>query len=199
MTEHMSSKTTLALLASAVAIANAKGLLKSLSKNATNATSVLDDMCSVIAYDLPSECQCQAGGNGQFEVQCQVDFMDVDEIGLTGSFAPCAQEAEAEFEVTESDLGIDWTKSYEAGEAEEFPIPGLTVGIPILGTAQVELAVELDGDASALTVSLGLDACIVSYFGTKCGSDLTSELPYYALNEQYDFSDYCQGGKKYGK
>ena len=118
--------------------------------------------------------------------------------GLTGSFAPCAQEAEAEFEVTESDLGIDWTKSYEAGEAEEFPIPGLTVGIPILGTAQVELAVELDGDASALTVSLGLDACIVSYFGTKCGSDLTSELPYYALNEQYDFSDYCQGGKKYG-
>ena len=67
-----------------MAIANAKGLLKSLSKNATNATSVLDDMCSVIAYDLPSECQCQAGGNGQFEVQCQVDFMDVDEIGLTG-------------------------------------------------------------------------------------------------------------------
>ena len=117
---------------------------------------------------------------------------------LRQSFAPCAQEAEAEFEVTESDLGIDWTKSYEAGEAEEFPIPGLTVGIPILGTAQVELAVELDGDASALTVSLGLDACIVSYFGTKCGSDLTSELPYYALNEQYDFSDYCQGGKKYG-
>ena len=130
--------------------------------------------------------------SSQFEVSCQVDFLDVDTIGLAGAFAPCNQPAQANFEVTESDLGIDYKKSYEGGESMEFPVPGLTVGIPIVGTAQVQLAVDLEGDASQLTVQLGLDACVTVLGVTECGSDLTSDLPYWALSDSYDFSNYCQ-------
>tara|TARA_B100000795_G_scaffold17640_1_gene11707 strand:+ start:707 stop:1414 length:708 start_codon:yes stop_codon:yes gene_type:complete len=168
-----------------------KGLASANRTNATK-TKTLDGICSVIADDLPSECQCTSGsGVGEFTVACTVDFLDIDEIGLTGNFQPCGSPAQANFEVTEADLGIDYTKSYEAGDAQEFPIPGLTVGIPIVGDAQVELAVNLGGDFSSLTVALGLDACIDTVIGDECGSDVSSELPYYAIQDSYDFSNYC--------
>ena len=159
---------------------------------ALNATRPLDGVCSVVGPDLPSECQCQQGQNAQFQISCQVDFLDVDEIGLYALFAPCNQPAAATFEVTEQDAGIDYKKQYEGGEAMEFPVPGLTVGIPVVGSAQVELAVDLSGNAEQLSVQLGLDACASVFGYQKCGSDLTSELPYYVLSEQYDFSNYCE-------
>ena len=34
---------------------------KTLSKNSNTTKAALDDICSVIADDLPSECQCQNG------------------------------------------------------------------------------------------------------------------------------------------
>ena len=112
----------------------------------------------------------------------QVDFLDVDEIVFTANLSPCGDPASAQFEVAESDAGIDWSKTYSAGDSEEFPIPGLSVAIPVLGDADVELAVDIEGDASALSMNFGLDACITVLGYSKCGSSLTSELPYYILS-----------------
>ncbi len=58
--------------------------------------------------------------------------------------------------------------------------------------SQVELAVDLSGNAEQIEVQLGLDACASVFGYQKCGSDLTSSLPYYVLDEQYDFSNYCE-------
>ena len=104
---------------------------------ALNATRTFDGICAVVGYDLPSECQCQEGQNNQFQISCQIDFLDVDEIQLFATFAPCNQPAQAAFEVREADAGIDYTKQYSGGEAMEFPVPGLTAGIPVIGSAQV--------------------------------------------------------------
>ena len=92
------------------------------AKNMTNMTaSPNDGVCEVIANDLPSECGCQEGGNGQFQVKCDVDFLDVDTIEFTANFQPCAAEAEVNFEIVEEDAGIDYQKSSSAGDAEEYP------------------------------------------------------------------------------
>jgi hypothetical protein len=178
----MMKSTALTLL---VAIAQAK--------NTTNMTATPSNgVCDVISGDLPSECQCTEGDSGQFAVACTVDFLDVDTIDFTANFQPCAAEAEVDFEIVEEDAGIDYTKSYTAGEAAEYPIPGLTVGIPVIGDANVMIAADVEGNAGALAVKVGLDACITVLGYQKCGSDLTSDLPYYVLSDSYDFSDYCQ-------
>jgi hypothetical protein len=64
-----------------------------------------------------------------------------------------------------------------AGTNTEFPIPGLSVEIPVVGSAGVFAAVKLEGDANQLSVQLGLDACGQIFGETECGSKLTSELP----------------------
>ena len=165
-----------------------------LEKNLTAADVVRggeNGLCSYIAGDLPQECQCQDGQQGQFQIDCTVDFLDVDTIGFAAAVAPCAQPAEAQFRITESDAGIDWQKTYSAGDTQEFAVPGLTVGIPLVGSAQVELAVGIQGNAQQLQMQLGLDACATVLGYQKCGSDLTSELPYWVLSGSYDFSGYC--------
>ena len=48
------------------------------------------------------------------------------------------------------------------------------------------------GNANALSVSLGVDACGWVYgWGNTCGKDLTSSLPYQILQGNFDFSSYC--------
>jgi hypothetical protein len=48
------------------------------------------------------------------------------------------------------------------------------------------------GNANALSVNLGVDACGWVYgWGNTCGKDLTSSLPYQILQGNFDFSSYC--------
>jgi len=147
--------------------------------------------CAEIADYLPSDCQCYEGSYGQFQVQCNMDFY-YDQINLVASFNPCATRAEAEFEIKEYDLGVDYSTSYEAGQSMSYPIPGLTASI-LAVTAQVYLDVTIDGNAEDLAVSLAVDACAtIPIYGSVCGADLTYSLPYVVMTGQYDFSGYCQ-------
>ena len=102
----------------------------------------------------------QEGDYGQFQIYCTIDLLDVDEINFTANFQPCADEAEADFEVVEEDAGINYQTSYRGGEAETFPVPGLTVGIPVVGDANVVIAADIEGNLSELQVHIGLDACM---------------------------------------
>ena len=66
------------------------------------------------------------------------------------------------------------------------------MGIPVVGDANVMIAADIEGNAGSLAVKIGLDACMTVFGYQKCGSSLTSELPYYVLSDSFDFSNYCQ-------
>ena len=126
------------------------------------------------------------------KLSCQVDVLGIDTVGVEANAALCDQPAGVSLEITEADAGIDFPiAKLELGTDEEIPIPGLTFGIPVVGSADANMAVKLTGDLSALEVDLGVDACM-SILGAKtCGGDLFSGLPIYVLQGQFDFSDMC--------
>lgn len=153
-------------------------------------------LCDYIADYLPSFCSCEDKDLGAI-AQCDVDVLGLDTIGVKADFEPCAQPLHIDLEITESDMGIDYPiTGITAGEDNEIPIPGLSWGIPIVGTADAEMAVKIDGNLDDVTISLGVDACATVLGVEECGSDLTSELPIYLLNSEFDFSDICDSMKK---
>jgi len=80
-----------------------------------------------------------------------------------------------------------------AGTDEEFPIPGFSIDIPVIGSAGVFAAVQIDGDLSEFSVQVGLDACVDTIIGEECGSSLTSDLPLWVLQGTYQFDSICNG------
>ena len=152
-------------------------------------------VCDILNEYLPSECQCTVPSPNGAHVSCSINFLDIDTIGMTADIEPCGNPATIGGEITEADLGINYQWGpYSTGDSGEEPIPGLSVGIPIVGNAQVEAAYDIEGNAGALTIKLGLDACIDSIIGKECGSDLTSELPIYILQDTFHFDSICGGG-----
>ena len=51
------------------------------------------DVCSEIEPFLPSACKCTSGTNQTTELDCSIDFLDVDEIGVKVTLALCAHPA----------------------------------------------------------------------------------------------------------
>jgi hypothetical protein len=96
--------------------------------------------------------------------------------------------------LTDHHAGIDYPiDDITFGTDQEFPIPGFSIDIPVVGSAGVFAAVDVSGDVSSFQAKLGLDACIDSIIGEECGSSLTSELPVYVLQGTFSFDSICNG------
>ena len=98
-------------------------------------------------------------------------------------------------QVTEADLGIDYAiEKLTAGEDAYLPVPGLSLDVPVLGSAGVNVVARITGSVGELTLSFGLDAC-GSVLGVEtCGADIDPyRLPVMMLNETYSFNDVCDG------
>lgn len=121
---------------------------------------------------------------------CDTTVLDVD-LEFSLLIAPCAQpEATIKFEIQVD--GCPWDYSITAGMDGSVDIPGLSFDIGIVSAGAV-LDYSLDGNAEALEIKLGLDAC-GSVFGVKeCGSDLSSDFPINILDEKINFGA-CAAG-----
>jgi hypothetical protein len=137
----------------------------------TKTTNAAGSVCEVISEYLPSFCGCKDETLGGV-MTCEVNLLGVETIGVFAELLPCALPAKMSFDVTSASTGIRFGDSVVLGTTEVVPVPGLTVGIPIIGTAQVQVNVELKGSVAQMAVDLALDACVASFLGTKCGSDL---------------------------
>ena len=94
------------------------------------------------------------------------------------------------FEATEADLGVDYKYEITAGEVEDIPIPGVSVDIPGLGEAGLVMSAEIDGNIDALTMDLGLDACVDVVGFLTCASTVDPvDFPIWLLESTFDFSD----------
>ena len=75
---------------------------------------------------------------------------------------PCGNPATIGLYVYETDIHLNYTVGqFGAGTHNEFPIPGLSVGLPVIGDAGVFVDLDIEGNADKLTIKLGLDACAV--------------------------------------
>ena len=77
------------------------------------------------------------------------------------------------------------------GKEGSYPIPGLSLHIPKLGNAGVQVAFELEGSAREAEIKVGLDAC-GSIDGHKiCGSKVIHELPLWLISGKFSFGHIC--------
>ena len=92
----------------------------------------------------------------------------------------------------EADLDIHYTNKVEFSDvAQEFPIPGLTVKIPLTGlNAGVYGAVNVSGTTGDFHLDAGLDAC-ANTNGLDCGSDLTHALPVWLIRGSANATSAC--------
>ena len=150
------------------------------------------DFCNEISPILPSECSCSSQQYGA-TVGCAVNFFDVDTIGLTGEFELCHNPASATIKVNDTKFGINHELAgLVAGKAIDFPIPGLSLDIPDIGSVGVNAVFDIEGDLENMDIKLGLDACGKVLGHSVCGSKLTDELPIYILDHTFNFDSLCK-------
>jgi len=160
-------------------------------RNTTKEGVKYTSVCDYLNSYLPDFCECSDVDLGAV-AKCQVNVMDVDSVGVKAQFEPCAQPLTIGLEITEADAGIDYPiAGISAGDDKEIPVPGLSFGLPVIGSADANMAVKVDGNIDAVNIAIGVDACATVLGFKKCGSSLTSELPIWILNGQFDFSNLC--------
>ena len=153
-----------------------------------------DGFCDYIWDDLPDECDCDDRDYGGI-VECDVDLMGLDTVGVKIDIEPCAEPMKFEMDITESDLGIDYPiVNIGPGTDEHVPIPGLSIDLPGVGDAGVDAIISLDGNIDELTLGFGVDACVDTPIGDACGADIPitgNPFPIMLLDATYDFGDLC--------
>jgi len=150
--------------------------------------------------DLPEECHCKEPGHHQVKIDCLKPFDSIffnDTIGLLINFDPCnAEGSKMDVEIIEVNHNIEYTiAGIDVGEEQIFPIPGMSIVVPTLGHVGLDLVVLMEGNPDMLKVKLGLDACAVVHDRQVCASSipgLNLILPWYVLQGNYTFGDYCE-------
>jgi hypothetical protein len=166
--------------------------------NSNNNTS----MCERIhPEELPEECTCLDNTAGPFSlvIACLKPFdspLFNDTVGIKLVVEPCNEEGSSiSIDITDVEKNIDYPISQiHAGEKEIYPIPGLSIGVPLIGHVGVDAVVSIAGNPDKLTLNVGLDACIVVRHKYVCAEvlpGLGEFLPWWVLNGTYTFGDIC--------
>ena len=156
------------------------------------------DACSAIRDVLPSFCEvasCDWLSPAGTVVSCpDINILDIDTCSATLSFDLCNPSGSSvTFEIVESDLGLDYTKTFQSGETEDFPVPGFSISVPGVASAGVNMVVGLDVSGQSIKVDLGVDVC-GSVLGVQvCGASITSALPIELVSASLDL-DICGSG-----
>mmetsp|Transcript_23345 Transcript_23345/g.34458 ORF Transcript_23345/g.34458 Transcript_23345/m.34458 type:complete len:209 (+) Transcript_23345:85-711(+) len=157
--------------------------------------------CDVIRDDLPDECACVEPGRWSVVVECLKEFNGEyfnDTIGMKVVIDPCDPlGSKMAVEVVEKKHEIDYKiAGVRAGEQKNFPIPGLSIIVPVLGHAGLDAAVYIGGNPDLLTLKVGLNACVVVHDKNVCASSIPGVnkiLPWWILKGEYSFGHVCRG------
>jgi len=149
------------------------------------------DFCGYVSRFLPSECNC-ANVNHGFDLQCNVNFFNLDKLGVELNVEPCGQPAEAVLDFTDTKFDIHHQLAgLVAGKTLKWPVPGLSLDFPEVGEIGVVLDFGFIGNAASLTINIDIDACgKIEHVGI-CGSELHLGLPLNVFSHTFDFSEFC--------
>jgi hypothetical protein len=149
--------------------------------------------CDRIRGDLSPSCVCRNANLGG-TVDCIIAVQGGDDFGLRMNFKPCDKEGHADMVVTEKKIPIDYRLAgIAAGQEQDIPVPGLSLGIPGLADAGVDVSVLVAGNVDNMDLHVGVTSCarICGLFKV-CGDKLTPFLPVTVLHGKYHFSDVCK-------
>jgi hypothetical protein len=168
---------------------------------ATAPASASGGMCDRIHPDeLPSECTCSDDTTPLgLIVSCLKHFNSThfnDTIGIQLTIDPCnAQGASISLDLTEETHGIDFPiTGLRAGEEHYYPIPGLSIIVPMIGSVGVDVDVWIAGNVDQLFLQVGLNACTLVRDKFLCASSfpgINHILPWWVLRGNYTFGDLC--------
>mmetsp|Transcript_14709 Transcript_14709/g.20431 ORF Transcript_14709/g.20431 Transcript_14709/m.20431 type:complete len:172 (+) Transcript_14709:420-935(+) len=144
--------------------------------------------CSEVKKHLSSDCNCVSSTKGGV-VNCSISVLGKDTVEVIAEVMPCGNPAQLTAEIKETVLGIHSTFGVKSGETEQFAVPGLTIGVPVIGNIGIYADLELKGNASHLEINVGLDGCAKVLGKTNCGEKLTDKLPITILDGTYSFED----------
>eukprot|EP00339_Tiarina_fusa_P015087 CAMPEP_0117027540 /NCGR_PEP_ID=MMETSP0472-20121206/20122_1 /TAXON_ID=693140 ORGANISM="Tiarina fusus, Strain LIS" /NCGR_SAMPLE_ID=MMETSP0472 /ASSEMBLY_ACC=CAM_ASM_000603 /LENGTH=227 /DNA_ID=CAMNT_0004734815 /DNA_START=41 /DNA_END=724 /DNA_ORIENTATION=- len=156
--------------------------------------------CDVVnSHDLPEECRCYQPGKYGVVVECLKVFNSTyfnDTIGMKINIDPCNPlGSRLSLDITEKDHNIDYAiVGVRAGEEKNYPIPGCSIIVPMVGHLGLDAAVLVYGNPDSLTLKVGLNACAVIREKELCASSipgLNTVLPWYVLSGTYSFGDFC--------
>jgi hypothetical protein len=183
-------------------------------------------VCSALYSYLPSDCRCYDDGQYGGSIDCTLDVrrlpapththhplishadrrppppplllfqVYLTEVGVRGVLQPCGTKATIGLTIYETTLGFSYSKSISSGTSFDAPVPGLNVGIPVVGSAGVVAKFSFTGTVSAVRMVGSLDVC-GSILGFKqCGSSLCSfcGLPVSVISATVNFNSVCSGG-----
>jgi hypothetical protein len=162
-------------------------------------------LCDHIRPDeLPKECSCREPGPYSLVVECLKTFNSTyfnDTIGMKINVDPCNRDgSRVTLDITEQEHNIDYPiTGIRAGEANNIPIPGLSISVPTIGHVGLDAAVLITGNPDSLTLKIGLNACIqLPGSSLLCASSipgLHKILPWYVLSGTYSFGDICSNNR----
>ena len=150
--------------------------------------------CAEISKLLGDDCK--VAETDCLRITCVIDLLHVETIDVDLDLhGICSANPSIKFTVAEKEFNIHYEKVVGEGSDVEFPIPGLTIGIPLLPVkAGVYGAATIAGKEDDLKLFLGIDACAEAVV-TECGSKLSKDLPYWILHGTFNASDVCSAPK----
>jgi hypothetical protein len=159
--------------------------------------------CAALGGRLPSFCTCDdLYAQSELRVECDVPLFAPrlglnDTVGVISDVRPCADPSRIDIRVTERNHNVNVTLPVvAAGTDKMYPIPGLSVAVPGLGHAGIDIDVRLEGNPDKLGIKLGINACLEVGSRQVCGSSLPgvgTVLPVWLLSGNYTFGHVCRG------
>lgn len=155
--------------------------------------------CEIIDLD-ERLCSCTDLLHQKFVVDCEVP-LHIKALNFSDTFGikiiadPCDEPASLKIDVVEKMFGIDFPiEKIVAGTELLTPIPGLSMSIPNVGDAAIDLDLAFGGDIDEIELKAGINACVKSSGETICGQDipyLQDILPIWVIDGKYDFGHVC--------
>jgi len=125
------------------------------------------DFCSDIAALLPSFCNIGNNCDEEPGIMCEINLFNLDDIFVGANINLCASPINLNFTI--ADYNLPWLSySTSVDASEDFAVPGVSISIPGVGSAGLDITVELDSTSSGITVGIGAEACLKVLGFEKC-------------------------------
>lgn len=159
--------------------------------------------CDHFDDDLPEECICSERQHHRLVIEClkkfenDTSFLHNDTVGIRADLDICNPAgSQLDIDLIEMNHNISYTVAgVHAGEETNIPIPGWSILVPGLGHVGMDIVVLLAGNPDMLHIKLGLNACAAVHKHIICADavpGLNMILPWYILQGQYEFGDWCK-------
>jgi hypothetical protein len=172
------------------AASSAANTVSSAAKDAAAAAGSFTGGLATGAQGVLSGCECLKQPYTDAVLMCPVRIDDDLQLLLSLELHVCSRPRlilGINVLSAASSIDLNFTKELLAGDQVRLPIPGLTLQVPLIGSAGMVLLVNFTYSSvstGTLLLSIGIDACAkLPVLGYQCGSKVAKQLPIELLQD----------------